>query len=1224
MTEIEQVVTVAPRAWALTNGAFTTVVTAAGGGFSNYQGLALTRHFTDPLRPADGVRLYVRDVESGEFAALVAGAGEDAFRFEPGLASALQELFLLEARLEVCVCPDDDVEIRRLTLHNPEPQLRRVDVTTYAELVLAAPAADAAHPAFSKLFVQTDFLRDAGAILAWRRPRGPEDEPIWLAHLLRLEQGEAADPGLQVETDRMRFVGRARTPDAPAALLSAGPLSGTVGNVLDPVASLRRTMELRPGELTTLVAVTAAAATRAQVVELAERYARAGALEPIFATAAERARAGGPTQGGALALDDHRAHADGLAGAGAAQPDGAGLRAGLAAIGPAPRFRPAAPADAPAVRAPTPMAGQTLSAPADAARAPAPGRKPATRADVAAGRAPAPAAEQTLAPPDSLRFFNGLGGFRVDGGEYVIRIEPTPAGPALPPLPWTHIVANEDVGFIVSERGAAQTWSGNSRENRLTPWYNDPVCDPHGEALYIRDEEAGVFWSPTPGPVPAPVPYEVAWGFGYGRWRSIAFGLEQEVTAFVPPAAPVKVVRVRVRNATERARRLSLFSYARWVLGTTPGGSATLSAAIDPEDPRTSLARNPANRDFAGRVAFAHVVAPRTATVSATADRTVFLGPGGDPADPIALRTDITLDGHSVHGRDACAAFRVELTLGPGESAECSVLLGQAADEGAARAVLAEHADAAAIDVALQATTSHWQDLLGRVHVETPAPAIDLMVNGWVAYQDLACRIFARSAFYQSGGAYGYRDQLQDAAALIWLDPALVRAQILLHAAHQFVEGDVLHWWHPPLDRGIRTRFSDDLLWLPYVAASYVQATGDDALLDESAPFLTARPLAPGEDEVLLRPEASGASASVYEHCCRALDRSLKAGAHGLPLIGTGDWNDGMNRVGREGRGESVWLGFFLYDILERFVRIAEARGDRAHAARWAGYRARLHDALEQAGWDGAWYRRAFYDDGTPLGSVANRECRIDAIAQAWAVLSGAASPAHAHAALDALERQLVREREGLIALLAPPFDRTEHDPGYIKGYGPGVRENGGQYTHGALWAVRALAEAGRTERAARLLELLTPVAHTRTPAGVTVYRAEPYVVAADVYGVAPHVGRAGWTWYTGSAGWMLRVALESVLGLALEGGDTLRLCPCIPADWPGFTVTYRLPGDAGTYEIRVTRVDEDARTTEATLDGERLAVADGAVVIPLTRDGGRHRVEVTLGDDVGPTYRPR
>ena len=612
---------------------------------------------------------------------------------------------------------------------------------------------------------------------------------------------------------------------------------------------------------------------------------------------------------------------------------------------------------------------------------------------------------------------------------------------------------------------------------------------------------------------------------------------------------------------------------------------------------------------FAERVAIATALGgERTGW---TADRDAFLGRHRDASCPAALATDAPLDGRAGAGLDPCAALSVAVEIAPGATAEVSFVLGEAESEAAALALAERLAAPGAVQSELDTVRAFWAGLCGAVRIETPEPALDLLANGWLLYQDLACRMWGRSAFYQSGGAYGYRDQLQDASALVYAAPHLTREQIVRHAAHQFAEGDVLHWWHPPADAGIRTRFSDDLHWLAYITAFYVRTTGDASVLDDVVPFLTAEALPDGEDEVFLQPEPSGESGTVYEHAVRALDRGLAVGAHGLPLMGTGDWNDGMNRVGREGRGESVWMATFLIAILGDWAEIAEGRGDAARAEAYRAHRAHLTERLnaDGAGWDGAWFRRAYYDDGTPLGTADGDECQIDALVQAWSVLSGGATPEHAQQALDAMERRLVDAEAGIIRLLTPAFDRTPHDPGYIKGYLPGVRENGGQYTHAALWAVRALAEAGRAERAAPMLAMLSPVSHTGTPEGVARYQAEPYSVAADVYGVAPHVGRGGWTWYTGSAGWMLRVILESVLGFGLEA-DAVTLAPCIPAGWPGFSLTYRLPDGSGTVlHVAVSRGDAPS----ATLDGEAVATDGARVRAPLPRDGAEHRLTLTL-----------
>ncbi|HEX2210515.1 MAG TPA: hypothetical protein VHG93_22740 [Longimicrobium sp.] len=1176
----------------LRRGDYALLLTAAGGGGSSYRGFALTRWTADRTRDADGFFVYLRDAESGYvWSAGHQPVGRAADAYEARLAGGRAEIIRrdgdVETRLEVRLAAEGDAELRRITLTNHGDRPRRIQVTTCAELVLNTPGGDAAHPAFSKLFVQTGWMADRASLVAWRRLRSPDDEPLQAIH--RLLSDDAAAP--EYETDRARFIGRGRTLAWPAAMDADAGLSRSVGNVLDPIFSLRRTVTLAPGESATLIAMLGAGRTQHDVEAIAERYADLAAASSFFDAAP-----------------------------------------------------PADPGDAKALGVP----GSWLAHATNHSLSPR-----GTSGEGAGGRGPADRYSRPLmeATPgegmgrerEDLRFWNGYGGFSADGREYVIRFGEGEHGPVRPPLPWSNVIANEDAGFLVSESGAASTWTANSRENRLTPWSNDPVADPHGEALYLRDEEAGVFWSPTPGPAPGDGAYEARHGFGYTTFRHVSQGLAQETTTFVPRHDPVKIVRLRLTNTSGQPRRVSAFSYAQLVLGGLPQETAASIQTRWDAAAEAILATNPDRGEFSQRVAFAAAVMPperdeaqpppgflgggaspgerrgRAGRVSWTADRTAFLGAYGSAESPLALRSAERLDGTAGAGLDPCAALQVPLVIAPGETAEVSFLLGEAADEAAARALIGRYRAAEAVGAALEEARAFWIDLVTAVQVRTPSPELDLMVNGWLAYQNLGCRVWGRTAFYQSGGAFGFRDQLQDSSALVYLRPELARQQILLHASHQFVEGDVLHWWHPPLSKGIRTRFADDLLWLPYITAFYVVSTGDAGVLDEVTPFVLAAPLWPGEDEVFLFPDDSGQRATVYEHCCRAIDRSLTRGAHGLPLMGTGDWNDGMNRVGREGRGESVWLGFFLHSILDDFIPIVEAREDAGRAETYRTCRASLAQALNDGGWDGGWYRRAYYDNGAPLGSAANDECRIDAIAQAWAVLSGVAPPERAEQALDAMERHLVSERDGIIRLLTPAFDRTPHDPGYIKGYLPGVRENGGQYTHAALWAVRALAQAGRTERAARLLEMVSPVSHGRTSQEVLVYQAEPYVIAADVYGVEPHVGRGGWTWYTGSAGWMFRVALESVLGLTLRGGDTLCIRPCIPRGWPGFTVRYRLPDGATTYEIAVTRDDGDG--IRSSVDGEAVETEDGGLRVPLEADGREHRVEVVLGRDFAPVY---
>ncbi|MFN8650803.1 MAG: hypothetical protein U0133_02725 [Gemmatimonadales bacterium] len=1279
------------RAQVLSNGRYHTLVTSQGAGRSMLGEIALTRWTADRTRDADGFFLYVRDLARGRSwcAGLQPIAVEpDGWRARsgPGRAELVRTDEEVETRLDCCVDPDQDIEYRLLTLTNRGGSTLQLEVTSYIEVALNHPAADASHPAFSKLFVQTEFLSREQGLLAARRPRSPEERPVYLGHTLRLV-GEQPVGQLEYETDRARFIGRGRSPANPAALAGDAPLSGTVGSVLDPCCAIRRRLIVPPGGVARLVAALAAGYERDEVVSALDpwrvrqlptifaeaRAADLGRLEDAQFSGAERKRL--PQLTGLLAYGAP----DPVPGAPLPSPSdlGAGDLRGIGLSGTLPLIvsyvagkgdhatanflarltnywrtagvgvdllllHQSEQSDVilPRIRSDRAL-GATIARPA--ARVPAELRRLAERSarlvirgalpadtteatpgdPVVATAAPAQPAgkEERLPASESLRHFNGIGGFSADGTEYVLRLTLGRDGHARPPLAWTNVIANEEIGCLTSDSGAGYTWSSNSRENRLTPWSNDPVSDPAGEALYLRDEDRRVFWSPTAGPVAGAGDYEVRHGFGYTLTRHRSQELEQEVLTFVPRKDGAKLVRLRVTNNSKARRRLSLFAYAEWVLGVVPHEAKRYVVTARDNATGTILAVNPYNAEFAPRVAFASLlVSAGTRSPEWTSDRARFLGRGGSVAAPQAVREIRPLEDVAGEGYDPCAAFRLPAELAPGATLEVVFCLGQAATRDDALALVRKYQDPAAVDAALEQVRTFWRETLGRVQVETPSPALDLMLNGWLAYQNLACRVWARSAFYQSGGAYGFRDQLQDASALIYLDPEITRRQIVLHAGHQFAEGDVLHWWHPPVDKGIRTRFSDDLLWLPYITAGYIRHTGDAGVLDAMAPYVVARQLNAGEDEVFLHPTTAG-SADVYTHCCKALDRSLTSGAHGIPLMGTGDWNDGMNRVGREGKGESVWLGFFLYHIIELFLPFCDKRGDTARASRYRAYQAKLAAALNREGWDGEWYRRAWYDNGAPIGSKASDECKIDAIAQAWAVLSRVAPAAKADQALDSLEQHLVAEDEGIIRLLTPAFDTTPQDPGYIKGYLPGVRENGGQYTHGALWAVRALAEAGRAERAAALLEMLSPVSHGSDAGAVEIYRVEPYVVAADVYGVAPHLGRGGWTWYTGSAGWMFRVALESILGLTVQSGEWLELRPCVPAAWPGFSIRYRVPGTETTYRISVKRGDSSA--TRATVDGSALGVLDGAVRIPLLPDGRRHEVKVELGPDVGPRYRP-
>ncbi|MGH7396752.1 MAG: GH36-type glycosyl hydrolase domain-containing protein, partial [Candidatus Rokuibacteriota bacterium] len=806
-------------------------------------------------------------------------------------------------------------------------------------------------------------------------------------------------------------------------------------------------------------------------------------------------------------------------------------------------------------------------------------------------------------PRPESEFFNGLGGFVDDGREYVTVLGEGQWTPA----PWVNVIANPLFGFQVSESGAGYTWSLNSRENQLTPWSNDPVSDPAGETIYVRDEETGELWGPTLLPIRENAsPYVARHGQGYSRFEHTSHGIALQLLLFVPLDDPIKISRLTLQNHSDRSRRLSVTAYVEWVMGASRSATAPFIATdVDPET-GALLARNAWNQEFGDRIAFADLGGRQT---SWTGDRTEILGRNGTLDHPVLLERGGRLSGRVGAGLDPCAALQTVVDVPPGGREEIVLFLGQASSPAEARALLGRYR-AADLDLALEAVRIHWDDVLGAVQVRTPDRSMDLMLNRWLLYQTLGCRVWARSAFYQAGGAYGFRDQLQDVMALAVAKREVAREHLLRAAARQFEEGDVQHWWHPPSGRGVRSRISDDSIWLPYAVTHYLEVTGDAALLDEVVPFLEGPAIPAGQDESYFQPTRSAQRDTLFGHCARALDRSLSVGAHGLPLIGTGDWNDGMNRVGHEGRGESVWLGWLLHTTLWEFARLADARGERARAEAWRHHVRALKTALEAYAWDGDWYRRAYFDDGTPLGSVVNAECRIDSIAQSWGVISGAAEPARAARAMAAVEEYLVRRDQELILLFTPPFDRAPLDPGYIKGYPPGIRENGGQYTHAAIWAVMAFAALGDGDKANELFSILNPINRASTRAGVHRYKVEPYVAAADVYAEYPHVGRGGWTWYTGSAGWMYRAGLEWLLGFRLRGA-ILHLDPCIPRAWRHFDITFRY--HASRYEIAVENPNGVTRgISTIEVDGIPLAFAGGSV--PLTRDGAAHRVRVVLG----------
>ena len=1272
----------------LSNGRYRVLVTARGGGCSAWGPIALTRWRADGLADGDGLALFVRNLKTGEFGSACGGRGADPSdetesRRERGRVVRIREIAGIEARLEMTVAPEAACELRRLELRNRAKHTQHLDVTSFGEVALLPQAADLAHPAFSRLFIETEFVAEAGTLLARRRPRAAGESWPVLVHAL---YGSGA---LEHESDRVRFVGRGSDPARPHALAERQALTGSTGAVLDPALCLRRAVKLEAGASCTLTALLGVGSDRDAALELARHFASPARVQETFERAAEseaerwrehgldaeqaaeldglaaallcgsvrshpvaphecdlrdageRLSAMGLARDGAAVVLDERRAAPGsgalhslerAAGywsalgldiaccvirrtrAPVAEPQSANLRvfdlgalepedveallrtASLVVTGEDVPLRLERPASEVTTIAGTSPAG------ASPARAPAGPKRSGATAPATAGEA--------------LRFFNGYGGFNQAGDEYVIRVVADPSGRRfLPPRPWVNVIANERFGFLLSETGAGCTWSANSREHRLTPWSNDPLVDPHDEVLYLRDDETGEFWSSLPGPAPAAADYEMRHGFGYSVCRLTCSELEQETWCYVPTHDPVKIVRLRVRNHGTRARRLSCFAMQALVLGEARSRSARGIETWPDSGAQAVMARHRSAGEFAGRVAFASLaVHGAEARTFLGGDRAAFLGEGGDARRPRALALE-SLDGGFGIDRDPAFAEQASFELAAGAQVEIVLLLGEGEHRDDAASLLRRYRSPLAAEETLSQVRRFWTGLLGVIRIETPSPAIDLMVNGWLLYQTVSCRLWGRTALYQSGGAFGFRDQLQDALALIPVRPDWTRAQLLLHASHQFMEGDVLHWWHPPGDRGLRTRVVDDRLWLPYGVALYVKATGDAAVLSEMAPYLRGPVLEPGHDEAFFKPEPAQRFRDLYEHCCHAIDCSLSTGTHQLPLFGTGDWNDGMNAVGREGRGESVWMGFFLYQVLGDFLPLCRLRGDHGRAKRYQEQRQQLSAALEREAWDGAWYRRGWYDDGAPLGSSASDECQIDALAQAWAALSGAVSRERAQQALESVERRLVSYSARLVRLLAPPFDQTPHFPGYIKGYVPGVRENGGQYTHAAIWAARALAETGDADRAAERLEWISPVGRSSTRADADIYQVEPYVLAADVYAEPPHVGLGGWTWYTGSSGWMHRTVIESLLGISLEAGSALLIEPRWPSEWPACRVWFSPLGMRARFEISMSHAGgEGPRLESASFDGAPLPVEDGRVRIPFSQADETHEVALLFG----------
>jgi len=1273
-----------PDAHLLGNGRYHVMITSAGSGYSICNNLMLTRWKADHTCDDQGYFMYVTDVEkSRSWSYGFQPLGKEGLKYEAIFSEGRAEFRRVDKKLathiEIAVSPDDDTELRRATIINHSYKAKTIDITTYAEIVLSTLGEDQAHPAFNKLFVETEAIDDQAGLLCRRRPRNHSENSPWLYHAVVVHGGKTQHMG--VETDREKFVGRNHNLKNPAAL--SRPLSNSTGPVLDPIVSIRKRITIDAGQSVTVDSIIGICAERQSALDLVDRYKEKHIADRVLELSW--------THGHVLLHQLNCSTTDAILygkmtgtiiyGGSNLRGDGSAIKAnsmsqsslwsyGISGDLPIILLRLHQSQDLKIlkqiikghdywrrkgvavdlliwneshssyrqdlhdviienivmhsstalidqhggifIRRPDQMAdedrimflavarivlsdemssledqltledNETFDLPKDLD----------LRLAVRKVREKPKNSTTTNMRHQDLSFDNGTGGFDTASQEYVIQLDPGESTP----LPWVNILANEDFGTLVSESGSSYTWSENSHEHRLTPWFNDPVSDPTGEALFIRDEISGEYWSPTPTPRSSKNGYKIRHGFGYSIFNTQNSGVTSELTVFVPKDAPLKVIKIKLTNTSSKKRQLTVTSYFELVLGELR--SKTASQIVTEWDPSTGLlkAKNTFAGVFKGRSVFLSATEPVT---SVSGDRSEFIGRNGALRNPAAMKREC-LSNHVGPLLDPCLAMQIDCELEAGESKELAFVFGSAQNPAEIPKLIKQFRSPSQIELALHNVQQFWTALLGNIQIETPDPSLNLLANGWLIYQTISSRIWGRTGFYQSGGAFGFRDQLQDMMAVMYSAPEIARKHIIRCASRQFIEGDVQHWWHPPQGKGVRTSFSDDFLWLPYVTAHYVKVTGDHSILDEETSYLTAELLEEGQESDYSLPTVSEQTGSIYEHCIKALKNSAKLGAHNLPLIGCGDWNDGMNHVGIEGKGESVWLAFFIRVTLKKFSSLAKFKADEEMINYCNNRRENLKESIAQSAWDGDWYLRAFFDDGTPLGTSKNTECRIDSLPQSWSVLDGGKN-SRSVTAMESVYKHLVDHNEGIIRLFTPPFDKQLPNPGYIAGYLPGVRENGGQYTHAALWVIMAFAELGDIDRALELLTLINPINHSDTPEKASLYKVEPYVVPADIYSIQSLSGRGGWTWYTGSAALLYNTILESLLGFDLSG-DKLHIKPRLPSSWQGFNLSFAFY--EAQYRIEIKRTG----LSKMTLDGIEIGPT-----INLTNDGNKHLIKIEM-----------
>lgn len=1237
-----------PETHLLSNGAYSLMITNSGTGYSKIDNMLIYRWKEDVTRDNKGTFFYIRNVNSNDYwGATFEPCKSTGDKYEVTFALDKAEFLRkdgnIETRTEVAVSNEDNCETRRLNITNHSEHSRIIEITSYSEITLTTYSSDIVHPAFSNLFISTEFIDSLNCIIANRRVRQRNAKQPWVMETISV-YGEKIGP-IQYETSRANFIGRCNNLTSPQVMERDSVLKNTVGAILDPIISMRVRVKVPPQGTIKVSYTMGIGNSRNEVVDLAKKYKDIHNVDRIFELSWTQAQ----LEMKYLGIKSSQANLyqlmasnllflnatfkdreEDIKSISKAQSDlwpygisgdlpivlliinkqkhidilrqmlnaheywsTKGLKVDLVIVNMEEsgynqtlqdlardfiasshsRDKQNKPGGV-FLHSKSTMAAEDIKFLSAIARLVINPDKGSLMSQIKSSNKVLDDAEELSVKNinynsfpykfkiPALEYYNQYGGFNLKNNEYTIILNNYKNTPA----PWINVISNGNFGFNVSENGVSYSWYKNSRENKITNWSNDPIEDGESEEIYLRNEENGKVWSISPKPVRDEGEYIIAHGFGYSIFEHEFEGVIGKATMFAAKEHSAKLCIVKLKNNTRTQRKISITYYARMVLGVNPEQTAQYISTYYNTDNQYIYANNPYSKHFNKLYAYLKIIGGND--ISYTGNRKEFFGRGGSVECPKALKR-IRLSNTVGSGYDPCISMNCKFNLQPEEERYLTIIFGEDESIEKINEVINKFSKLKAVDDELSLVKNSWSNILGKIKVKTPDKTMDILLNGWLMYQVISCRLWAKTAFYQCGGAVGFRDQLQDSMAALYLNSEICKKQIIYSASRQYVEGDVQHWWHPIINSGIRTRFSDDLLWMPFVTADYIKNTGDYSILDEKQPYLKDKPLEEGEDERYNIISDTEDADTIYNHCIRAIGRSLKFGTHGLPLMGSGDWNDGMNTVGNGGKGESVWLGWFLYTILDRFTEICKIKNDEETAIRYSQTKEILKKNIEKYGWDGNWYRRAYFDDGTPLGSAENEECRIDSLAQSWSLISGAGKPSRTKEAMESLETNLIKYDKGMVLLLTPPFYNSSLEPGYIKGYVPGVRENGGQYTHGAVWVIVAYCKMGMGNKAWKIFNMINPINHTKSHLECEVYKTEPYVMTADIYDKEPHEGRGGWSWYTGAAGWMYRTGVEEILGLKFEGGRGFKISPCIPEEWNEYSITYEHGGSVYNIDVK-------------------------------------------------------